>query len=94
MTLHIVQSSPFSNAALTQCLSLAASDDAVLLIADATYALLQPQNEWPTQATLLYLEEDAVCRGITPNNSETFKGIHYAEFVELTVVHSNTINWG
>ncbi len=93
MTLHIVQSSPFSTTALSQCLSLAATDDAILLIADATYALLKPQSEWTTQATFLYLAEDAECRGIPPNH-KVFKGIDYSKFVALTVEHANAVNWG
>jgi tRNA 2-thiouridine synthesizing protein B len=82
--LHIVNR--FS--ALTSCLEVAASDDSVLLIQDAVYALTQAPPR-----VLLAIAEDVRARGLESRLQEDVRLVDYAEFVDLTVTHQPLISW-
>ena len=86
-TLHTVNK---SGQPLELCLRSADEQDAILLIEDGTYCLLN-QSE-PLSACRVYvLEADANARGIVcPDNAS---GINYAQFVELTANYSKTLSW-
>jgi len=68
--------------------------DSVLLLRDAVYLLLQPsQIELPTH--LIYvLSEDLAARGMNINDVKIkVELIDYLRFVDLTIVHTNTVTW-
>ena len=82
--LHIVN----RHSALASCLEVAASDDSVLLIQDAVYALTQAPPR-----VLLAIAEDVRARGLESRLQEDVRLVDYAEFVDLTVTHQPLISW-
>ncbi len=91
MTLHIVQSSPFSGTEFKQCIANAAEQDCIVLICDAVYAI-QATELQTLKPTIYILREDAIMRGI--NTDDSAQWISYAQMVELTALHSPILNWG
>ncbi|UJX27009.1 DsrH/TusB family sulfur relay protein [Pseudoalteromonas sp. CF6-2] len=86
-TLHIF-SKPLSHYCINTLENLIDSNHAVLLVGDACYNINQFKQ---FSATLHLLEEDAIARAISLNESDIH--ISYAEFVELTLSAQNTITW-
>ena len=89
MILHTVSKSPFDNNAYNNCIRIAATDDAVLLIEDGAYALL---STLPS-ATVYALQSDVAARGLSNRVPEQIKLIDYAEFVELATQASAVQSW-
>ena len=96
MILHTVKTSPFQTFAISDCLSLMADQDTMLLIEDAVIAS-QAKHPFYEQLALLskqgrlfVLDVDLQARGIDNNI-----GIRcsYTDFVELVVQHKSQIAW-
>ncbi len=84
-TLHLV----FSPQGLRAAVARVAADDAVLLIADGTYAA--DGSASIGSQTIYALAEDLHIRGIQPDASITL--VDYAGMVELTVKHQPVVSW-
>ena len=83
--LHMV----FSEAGLDAARVRMASGDALLLIADGTYAARSIENVG--RAPLYALEEDITLRGIQPDDAVEL--VNYAGMVALTERHQPVVSW-
>ena len=100
MTLHIINKSPTHDRSLLDCLQSIGTNDAILLINDAAYALscecevtIGLLNQLG-RTKLFFLGEDIELRGIKLNHVEFgFTEIDYVEFVELTTKHNPILSW-
>lgn len=89
MQLHIISRAPSHTIwqAMQQSLN---EGDAILLLADATYALIQaPINL--NGFTVYALAEDAKLRGVSTNADITL--IDYPEFVDLSLKAKHCVSW-
>ncbi|WP_434648109.1 sulfurtransferase complex subunit TusB [Pseudomonas sp. D1-2] len=94
-TLHVLSHSPFGDSRLASCLRILASQDALLLCGDATYALRTGTVPFDTLraggAKVFILAEDAQARALPiPDWAEA---IDYAAFVELSIQHDKVNSW-
>jgi tRNA 2-thiouridine synthesizing protein B len=94
-TLHIVNTSPYSQQALQRCLSLASSGDSVLLIEDGVYTVhsaggnavkLTPDLDWYA------LDTDLQARGITGILPDVTI-VDYQGFVDLVCRCQKSVSW-
>ncbi|MBR9727149.1 sulfurtransferase complex subunit TusB [Shewanella intestini] len=99
MNLHHIQTSAYTDNALSLCLRYYGVDDAILLAGDAINCLLDVN--WQTQLqgkTLYLLESDMLSRGLKTKlenslNSSHITVIDYAGFVSLSLQFSKVITW-
>lgn len=83
--LHTIQSA----AALERCLARATPDAVLLLLGDAVYRGLVPQNR-PLHALI----EDLAARGLSPADlASNVTPIDMKGFVALSVAHSPIVGW-
>ncbi|MFT4995445.1 MAG: tRNA 2-thiouridine synthesizing protein B [Paraglaciecola sp.] len=94
--LHKVSTSPYADSALSQCLSLLAADDGLLLLQDGVYALThhvyQPQLAHIKH--LYVLADDLSARGVS--NDITLAHamqIDFEQFVALSLKFNQVMSW-
>lgn len=93
MTLHKFVASPFSCQTIDQTISRIGSEDAVILMEDAVYALNDPkllQALMNATDNVHVLDSDAKARGISVSK---VRNINYLELVDLVIDHDNVIAW-
>lgn len=92
--LHILTTSPWADAALTRCLSVAAESDTVLLAGDAVYACAPGAapfwREVPDIQRLVW-DEDAALRGIAI--ASPFIAADAADIVRRIERAPSTVTW-
>ncbi len=95
MLLHIVSPSPFQYDALQRCLAIATAEDGLLLIEDATLALLNPAQHLGASpgCRLFALAADLKARGISLPIGLEITVVDYDGFVLLTIQHDKTLSW-
>lgn len=83
-----------SCAALSACLPLLEDGDALLLIEDGIYAMLNPAVGKLHDGIHLYaLADDLVARGMQQRVPERFARANYNDFVQLCCDHDKVVNW-
>ncbi|MBA2492880.1 MAG: sulfurtransferase complex subunit TusB [Gammaproteobacteria bacterium] len=99
-TLHTVNKSPFSHAALESCLRHAITGASILLIEDAVYAALSQTtfvdtiNSAMKNLSFYVLEPDLRARGYDQVQViDGVKLIDYRGFVDLVVEHHSVQAW-
>ncbi|WP_440876716.1 sulfurtransferase complex subunit TusB [Thalassotalea sp. PLHSN55] len=92
-TLHILRTSPFQDNELTQCLSVAISQDNLVLIDDACYGLNHPTLKLAQQKgiNVSVITKHATARGLTIA-AETNQ-ISMTDLVTLTFNNERVITW-
>ena len=104
MTLHIVTTSPFSNATFKSVFARCSDNDGIMLIQDGVYALNHADvvNQLTRlQQTLgvacFVLADDLIARANqalpATTNTDMIKRINMEDFVELTLNYKTTISW-
>ena len=86
-TLHTINK---TGQPLELCLRSASEQDAILLIEDGVYVLLN-QHEQLSHFNVYVLGPDAAARGINPQQPVTT--INYEGFVTLTTQYQKTLSW-
>lgn len=90
MTLHIVNQSPFTGSALSDCLNALNPGDALLLIEDGVYAV-SDQRLSTLAGNSFCLGADARARGVPiPESIET---IDESRWVALCTEHNPIVSW-
>lgn len=70
------------------------SDDIALLLQDGVYALMLANfKEKTADVQCVALVEDVAARGLTSFVPKGVKLINYSDFVDLIVLHDNSMNW-
>lgn len=90
MILHLIQRSPFTHSALTDCLNVLGAQDSILLMQDGAYGTQHPSLQTNTQAKFV-LADDLQARGLS--STQDIKCIEYSEFVSLCERHQKVISW-
>jgi tRNA 2-thiouridine synthesizing protein B len=85
-TLHIINKA----SALSACLSIAAVEDALLLIEDGVYAATK---SGASQRPLYALEADVNARGIAALLGPSVRVVNDTDFVRLAVNHQPIVSW-
>ncbi len=85
-TLHVINKAN----ALPGCLSVAGTNDALLLIEDGVYAGTGPRSP---QRPLYALAADVVARGLGERLGPSVTVVTDAEFVQLAVDHQPIVSW-
>mgnify|MGYP000178281876 CR=1 FL=1 len=95
-TLHLIQRSPFTHSALSDCLKVIDPLDSILLMQDGVYGLQHPKllnsdRNLNTNALL----DDVLARGLDQLSPETtnINKISYSQFVTLCANHKHVISW-
>lgn len=92
-TLHLINKSPLSNPALSECLKVCSPADAILLLEDGVYAALNTQ-EISSELRVYAIEDDCSARGLTPEKlNPVAQLIDYDRFVDLSCEFKNCLNW-
>lgn len=91
MILHLIQRSPFSSSVLDDCLDIADSSDALLLMEDGVYGI--QHSDIPKDKDVYALQEDVEARGITIQANSDIKLCNYDDFVSLTTQYNQVISW-
>ena len=98
--LHIVNKSPYENNALNSCIKHVNEGDSILLIEDATVAVIKNSSfseqifDVIRDKKLYVLSADLYARGIT--EEKVITGVEYVDyegFVDLTVENSPIQSW-
>ncbi|MBB3101644.1 sulfurtransferase complex subunit TusB [Azomonas macrocytogenes] len=98
-TLHLVSHSPFTDSRLASCLRLLDSDDALLLMGDAVYALCngtsfrEELESLAASISVFALTEDLQARDLTQTLPIRVKSIGYPEFVKLSCHYLRINSW-
>jgi tRNA 2-thiouridine synthesizing protein B len=88
--LHIISASPFQSSALTECLGIADTKDALLFLGEGVYAVAQADPRL-TNRNVFVLQEHADARGLSQ-----VAWVHYIDYnfmVELTEQHHPIQTW-
>lgn len=98
--LHILRHSPHSNNRFASCLRVLASEQGLLLMEDAVYALLpesQPASSLkllPAAVQLYLLEADLLARGLAADDlPERVQIIDYRGMVALCAKYPKVVSW-
>lgn len=97
-TLHTVNKSPFTNTALSACLSVCIERDSVVLLEDGVFGALVNASD-AIQCKLLKgvnvfaLADDVAARGIEHKILREISLINYDEFVKLSTTHERIQSW-
>ena len=98
--LHTVNKSPANGTALQDCLALAQSGSAILLLEDGVYGAMDTVANRRTFAAaqdkslaLFALEADLTARGIGTDILSGFEIADYPRFVELCLQYSKVVSW-
>lgn len=92
-TLHTVNK---PGQALELCLRSLLLGDAILLLEDGVYALLEASDvlkEVTLDVPLYVLEADIAARGVSNHQDLDISAVDYAGFVELTETHDKVMSW-
>lgn len=94
MILHIVNQSPFTHTALTQCLRALGQEDSLILIEDGVLLLANPAfaPNLPSATRLFALQPDGDARGISID-PDIATAVEFPQFVELVTQHQKTMSW-
>lgn len=94
MILHIVNQSPFTHTALTQCLRAFGPEDSLILIEDGVLLLTNPAftPDLPPAVRLFALQPDADARGLGID-PDIATAVGFPQFVELVTQHQKTMSW-
>lgn len=97
MTLHIVSKAPDLNAALADCLRVAAAGDSILLIEDGVLAAVA-SSAWHAQlaareGTIYALDDDVAARGLQSLLGASVTTVDYGAFVDLCCQHPSVQSW-
>lgn len=91
--LHIVKT-PHQ---IPSVLAYLADQDAVILVEDSIYAINEGHFSHfllkNCPASVFFLSNDALARGLTLTTNGYFQGVDFEGFVELTVAHEQSITW-
>ncbi|HUH38535.1 MAG TPA: sulfurtransferase complex subunit TusB [Spongiibacteraceae bacterium] len=95
--LHLVFRSPFTHAALADCLQQLTADDAVVLLEDAVTAALA-DGPWAAQlaacdAVVWVLDDDLVARGLGARCHPAIQRATWETLVELSTRHPTSHSW-
>ena len=90
MVLHLIQRSPFSSTALSDCLNIIASEDSILFMQDGVYTLTHPSLK-NINNSCNWLQDDLNARGLSSTAIEN--PLSYSEFVNLCANHEKVISW-
>ncbi len=100
MTLHLIQRSPFTHQALSNCLKTLMPEDSILLMEDGVYSIQHPLLQdiltpaAQAKPTSIYaLIDDVNARGLEAFNHTPILNISMAEFVEQCAQHKHVISW-
>ncbi len=95
-TLHLIQRSPFTHSALSDCLKIIGPQDSILLMQDGVYGLQHPEilnsdKNINTNALL----DDVQARGLDqqPPGKTNINQISYSQFATLCANHKHVISW-
>lgn len=88
--LHIVSVSPFQNSALRECLAVAQTGDAIVLLTDAVYAAHMVPAFF-SGLSMFALAEHLQARGI--ESPEWIQRLDYDGLVQLTCQHHPVQTW-
>jgi tRNA 2-thiouridine synthesizing protein B len=88
--LHIITASPVQSSALTECLSVAGTGDAVLLLGEGVYATAQAEGQLINR-NVFVLQEHTDARGLPRTTWAQY--IDYSRMVELTEQHHPIQTW-
>lgn len=97
MILHTVNK---HGSALLRALAVVSENDAVLLLEDGVYALLETQgkeNCWsvlPASVRRFVLVDDLAARGISDKMLTGFEKVDWQGFVDLSTEHDKVVSWG
>ncbi|MBU7013706.1 MAG: sulfurtransferase complex subunit TusB [Theionarchaea archaeon] len=88
--LFIINKSPFTSRSFESCVSIAGTDDIILLIEDGVYAVLSDviQHAQQKDITLYALKADLEARGIQTH----LPVVDYGGFVDLVEEHA-VVTW-
>ena len=96
MMLHIVNQSPLTSPALADCLHVVQPGDALLLIEDAVFAVLDETHQQLVnllpEVKVMLLSNDVLARGLKKKIT-TLPTINYVQFVELTEQYYPSLSW-
>lgn len=95
--LYLMITSPASND-IRSLVNLLTTEDELLLLQDGVYAALQGSIYSQPLISLegvgrYVLKEDLIARGLLHKVEPVFQIIEYAEFVNLTVKHTQQLTW-
>lgn len=99
MKLHTVNKSPMRDDAMSQCLSVAASGSAVLLLEDGVYGALRGGSFSPKitdaleRLRVFALAPDVAARGLETRLMEGVELVDYSGFVALTTESDAVVSW-
>ena len=99
-TLHTINKSPFTNNALSSCIKICSTSDAILLLEDGVFGAIKSA---PVSAQLqeLMLSGTRVCaitadikaRGLAEKVLASIELVDYESFVQLTLEHRCVQSW-
>lgn len=100
MILHTVNKSPTAHSALRDCAAIATNGDAVLLLEDGVYGVLQHAGSKALLESLaergvaLYaIQDDVTCRGLSQQVSPLVQLTDYSGFVALVASKKSVQSW-
>lgn len=88
--LHIITTSPFQSSALSECLSFADTQDALLLLGEGVYATVRADAQLINR-NVFVLQEHTEARGLPHVTWAHY--IEYHRMVELTEQHHPIQTW-
>ena len=92
MILHTVNKAN----AIDKCLDVVGEKDAVLLLEDGVYAVLD-QSTWealPESMQFFVLSDDLLARGLSNKKPARFNATSWQDFVALTTQYDKVVSWG
>ena len=95
MILYKVNQSPFEHRALSQCLDRMTTQDSLLLMESACYAIVGKadiDHRLKSLKNLYVIKDDLLARGLTSQLSNC-QQIGYNDMVELCLSHTQVIAW-
>jgi tRNA 2-thiouridine synthesizing protein B len=98
--LFIINQSPCTADAFTQCSQYVTTDSDILLIENGVYTALTNSQfskiveEILQQVKIYALHADVTARGLTDKILPGIKLASYSDFVDLTAKHKQIISWG
>lgn len=99
-TLHTINKSPFLNSALSSCIKICSTNDAILLLEDGVFGAIkstplsaQLQELMHSGVRLFAISADIKARGLTEKLLASIELVDYDSFVQLTVEHRCVQSW-
>ncbi len=91
MCLHLVCRSSGPSNALAHCLAVYAPGDALLLLGDAVYSLLDTTLNLPQPVLALGNDWELRLKGLQPPKNA--KLIDYVTWLDLAIAHPQSVTW-